>query len=204
MDLFNEIVDKQKNWLPYDGTVNYYGKLWRQEQADFHLKRLLETIEWRNDEVMLFGKKIITKRKVAWYGDKPYEYTYSKTTKQALPWTQELLELKTRIEEASGETFNSCLLNLYHSGDEGMGWHSDDEADLKKNGPIASVSFGAKRKFVFKHKKNKEKVELFLEHGSLLIMKDTTQTFWLHTLPPSKKIITQRVNLTFRSIHQKQ
>ncbi len=200
MDLFNHPIDKHKNWLPHDGTVNYYGKLWTQQQADLYLNTLLETIEWRNDEIMLFGKKITTKRKVAWYGDKPYEYTYSNTTKQALTWTPELLELKTRIEKESGETFNSCLLNLYHSGDEGMGWHSDAEADLKKNGTIASLSFGAKRKFVFKHKESKQKVELFLEHGSLLIMKDTTQTFWLHTLPKSKKVITPRVNLTFRSI----
>ena len=200
MELFDQIIDKQKNWLPYEGTVNYYGKLWNQEQADFYFKQLLETIEWRNDEVILFGKRITTKREVAWYGDKRYEYTYSNTTKRALPWTKELLELKIIIEKESGESFNSCLLNLYHSGDEGMGWHSDAEADLNKNGAIASVSFGAKRKFVFKHKESKHKVELFLEHGSLLIMKDTTQSFWLHTLPKSKKIITPRVNLTFRSV----
>ena len=200
MELFDQTTDKRKNWLPYEGTVNYYGKLWNQEQADFYFKQLLETIEWRNDEVILFGKRITTKREVAWYGDKPYEYTYSNTTKRALPWTKELLELKIIIEKESGESFNSCLLNLYHSGDEGMGWHSDAEADLKKNGAIASVSFGAKRKFVFKHKESKHKVELFLEHGSLLIMKDTTQSFWLHTLPKSKKIITPRVNLTFRSV----
>ena len=200
MELFDQTIDKQKNWLPYEGTVNYYGKLWNQEQADFYFKQLLETIEWRNDEVILFGKRITTKREVAWYGDKPYEYTYSNTTKRALPWTKELLELKIIIEKESGESFNSCLLNLYHSGDEGMGWHSDAEADLNKNGAIASVSFGAKRKFVFKHKESKHKVELFLEHGSLLIMKDTTQSFWLHTLPKSKKIITPRVNLTFRSV----
>ena len=200
MELLDQIIDNQKNWLPYEGTVNYYGKLWNQEQADFYFKQLLETIEWRNDEVILFGKRITTKREVAWYGDKPYEYTYSNTTKRALPWTKELLELKIIIEKESGESFNSCLLNLYHSGDEGMGWHSDAEAELKKNRAIASVSFGAKRKFVFKHKESKHKVELFLEHGSLLIMKDTTQSFWLHTLPKSKKIITPRVNLTFGSV----
>lgn len=114
--------------------------------------------------------------------------------------TKELLALKARIEKESGETFNSCLLNLYHSGDEGMGWHTDAEPELKKDGAIASISFGAKRKFVFKHKESKEKVELFLEHGSLLIMRDTTQTFWQHTLPKSKKITIPRVNLTFRTI----
>ena len=200
MDLFNFETDKTKNWLPYEGTVNYYGKLLTKQQADFYLNKLSETIEWRNDEAILFGKKIITKRKVAWYGEKPFEYTYSNTTKHALSWTKELLELKTLIEKETGETFNSCLLNLYHNGDEGMAWHSDGETDLKKDGAIGSLSFGGERKFAFKHKESKEKVELFLEHGSLLVMKDTTQTHWLHRLPPTKKITTPRVNLTFRTI----
>lgn len=202
MDLFNQSIDKQKNWLPYEGTVNYYGRLLSKEQADFYLNRLLETIEWRNDEAIIFGKKIITKRKVAWYGEKPFEYTYSNTTKYALKWTKELLELKTLIEKETGEYFNSCLLNLYHNGNEGMAWHSDGETDLKKDGAIGSLSFGAERKFAFKHKQSKEKVELILEHGSLLVMKDTTQTFWLHRLPLTKKLTTPRVNLTFRTIEE--
>lgn len=200
MNLFDPIIDKQKNWLPYDGTVNYFGKLLSREKADGYLSRLLEAIEWRNDEAVIFGRKIITKRKVAWYGEKPFEYTYSNTTKYALPWTAELLELKTLIENETGESFNSCLLNLYHNGDEGMAWHSDGETDLKKDGAIGSLSFGAERQFAFRHKRSKEKVALFLEHGSLLVMKDTTQTYWLHRLPPSKKITAPRVNLTFRTI----
>jgi len=203
MDLFNQSIDIHKNWLPYQGTVNYYGKLLVEEQADFYLNRLLETIEWRNDEAVIFGKKIITKRKVAWYGERAYAYTYSNTTKYALPWTKELLALKSLIEKETGATFNSCLLNLYHNGDEGMAWHSDGEADLKKEGVIGSLSFGAERKFAFKHKQTGEKVALTLEHGSLLVMKDTTQTFWLHRLPPSKKIVKPRVNLTFRTIEEK-
>lgn len=200
MDLFNQIIDKAKNLLPQDGMVNYYGKLLNQKDADFYLEKLLETIEWRNDEAIIFGKKIITKRKVAWYGEKPFEYTYSNTTKYALPWTKELLELKNLIEKQTGEMFNSCLLNLYHNGDEGMAWHSDGETDLKKDGAIGSLTFGAERKFAFKHKQTNEKIDLILEHGSLLVMKDTTQTHWLHRLPPTKKITTPRVNLTFRTI----
>lgn len=200
MNLFDFETNKTKNWLPYEGTVNYHGKLLTKEQSDLYLIQLLEKIEWRNDEAIIFGKRIITKRKVAWYGEEPFEYTYSNTTKYALPWTRELLELKALIENETGETFNSCLLNLYHNGDEGMAWHSDGETDLKKDGAIGSLSFGAERKFTFKHKSSKEKVELFLEHGSLLVMKDTTQTHWLHRLPPSKKITTPRVNLTFRTI----
>ncbi|HLR00702.1 MAG TPA: alpha-ketoglutarate-dependent dioxygenase AlkB [Sphingobacterium sp.] len=200
MKLFDDIVDKTKNWLPQDGTVNYFGKLLTQEKADLYFGRLLEDIEWKNDEAILFGKKIMTKRKVAWYGEKAYAYTYSNTTKYALPRTKELLELKALIEKETQEKFNSCLLNLYHNGEEGMAWHSDGESDLKKGAAIGSLSFGAERKFVFKHKKSKEKVELYLEHGSLLIMKGTTQKYWLHRLPPSKKITSPRINLTFRTI----
>ena len=202
MKLFEDIIEKTKNWLPADGTVNYYGKLLNKNEADFYLIKLLETIEWRNDEAIIFGKKIITKRKVAWYGEKPFEYTYSNITKYALPWTKELLELKTLIEKETGETFNSCLLNLYHNGEEGMAWHSDGETDLKKDGAIGSLSFGAERKFSFKHKQTDNKVELILEHGSLLVMKGTTQKHWLHRLPPTKKVIRPRVNLTFRTIIQ--
>jgi len=200
MDLFNTLPDKNKNHLPKDGAVNYYGKILNQKEADYYLKTLFETIEWRNDEAVIFGKRIITKRKVAWYGDKAFEYTYSNTTKSALPWTKELIELKLLTEQQTGETFNSCLLNLYHSGEEGMAWHSDAEKDLKKNGAIASLSFGAERKFAFKHKETKDTITLILDHGSLLVMKDRTQSNWLHRLPPSKLISRPRVNLTFRTI----
>lgn len=202
MKLFEIEIDTAKNLLPQDGTVNYYGKILNQKQADDYFRILLNTIEWRNDEALIFGKKIITKRKVAWYGERPFEYTYSNTTKLALPWTKELLELKTIAEKVTGETFNSCLLNLYHDGSEGMAWHSDGEKDLKKNGAIGSMSFGAERKFAFKHKETKEKVEVVLEHGSLLIMTGTTQTHWLHRLPPTKLINSPRVNLTFRTIEE--
>mgnify|MGYP003576239220 FL=1 len=200
MDLFNPQIDENTNLLPKDGTVNYYGKLFSREEADFYRDILLNTIEWKNDEAIIFGKLILTKRKVAWYGDQEFEYTYSNTTKKALPWTPELLRLKKIIEEKTGETFNSCLLNLYHSGEEGMAWHSDAEKDLKKNGAIGSVSFGAERKFAFKHKESRETVSMILEHGSLLVMKGETQSHWLHRLPPTKTTQKPRVNLTFRTI----
>ena len=200
MDLFNHTPLSENNLLPKNGTVNYYGKILTLQEANFYYNSLLDTIQWKNDEAIIFGKRIITKRKVAWYGDIPFEYTYSNTTKQALSWTKELLELKALCEEKSGETYNSCLLNLYHNGEEGMSWHSDGETDLKKNGAIASFSFGAERKFAFKHKENKETISLILETGSLLVMKDETQTYWLHRLPPTKKIQHPRINLTFRTI----
>lgn len=200
MDLFGIITDHTKNILPKDGIVNYYGKIFSLPEANHYFNNLLNNIEWKNDEAFIMGKLIITKRKVAWYADTTFEYTYSNITKHALPWTKELLELKSIIELKTGETFNSCLLNLYHTGKEGMAWHSDGEKDLKKNGAIGSLSFGAERKFAFKHKTNKEIVLVILEHGSLLVMKDATQTNWLHRLPPTTKTLKPRVNLTFRTI----
>ncbi|SRX55502.1 hypothetical protein AEQU1_02524 [Aequorivita sp. CIP111184] len=200
MKLFDFEMDPNINLLPKDGTVNYYGTIFSTEEANHYYETLLNTINWKNDEAIIFGKKIITKRKVAWYGETEFEYTYSKITKKANLWTQELLELKKQIEAKCGETFNSCLLNLYHSGEEGMAWHSDAEKDLKKNGAIASLSLGAERKFAFKHKETKETISLNLEHGSLLIMKGTTQSHWLHRLPPTKKVQSPRINLTFRTI----
>jgi len=181
-----------------DGLVIYYGKVMDKDEADAYLENLLDTIKWKNDEAIIFGRHIITKRKVAWYGDDGYSYKYSGTTKQALSWTPELLELKKLTEQLTGESFNSCLLNLYHDGNEGMAWHSDDEKALGKDSAIASLSFGAERKFSLKHRLTKENQSVLLENGSLLIMKGTTQTNWLHSLPISKKINSQRVNLTFR------
>jgi alkylated DNA repair dioxygenase AlkB len=200
MDLFNQTPDPSRNLLPKDGIVQYFGRLFTTAVANEYYEKLMQSIEWKNDQAIIYGKLIITKRKVAWYGDAAFDYTYSNTTKLALPWTPELLALKSIIEEKTGEQFNSCLLNLYHNGDEGMAWHSDAEKALKKNGAIGSMSFGAERKFAFKHKESKETVSLILEHGSLLVMKGTTQTNWLHRLPPTKLVSKPRINLTFRMI----
>jgi alkylated DNA repair dioxygenase AlkB len=200
MDLFGNTVNENTNLLPEGGTVNYYGRILSLPEANHYFEVLLESIEWKNDEANIFGKHFITKRKVAWYGDNEYAYTYSNTTKQALPWTKELLELKALAEAKTGATFNSCLLNLYHTGDESMAYHSDDEKALGRNATIASLSFGAERKFAFKHKQTKQVVSLVLEHGSLLVMKDETQTNWLHRLPPTKKVTRPRINLTFRTM----
>ena len=202
LDLFSQHINPHHNYLPKDGIVNYYGKIMPKAEADTYFEKLLQHIEWKNDEAIIYGKRIVTKRKVAWYGDTNFEYTYSNTTKQALVWIPELLALKHKIVQETGETFNSCLANLYHQGEEGMAWHSDAEKDLKRNGAIASLSLGAERKFWFKHKTTGEKVSLLLEHGSLLVMKGTTQTHWLHRLPPTKRITTPRINLTFRTITQ--
>lgn len=200
LDLFEQLGEKPTNLLPCGGTVHYYGPITSGCAADNYFESLLRDVAWNHDEAIIFGKRIITKRKVAWYADKPESYTYSNTTKIALPWIPVLLELKALVESASGETYNSCLLNHYHNGSEGMAWHSDAEKDLKRNGTIGSLSFGAERKFSFKHKQSKQTVSKVLEHGALLVMKDTTQTYWLHRLPPTKTVTTPRINLTFRTI----
>ncbi|WP_344672906.1 alpha-ketoglutarate-dependent dioxygenase AlkB family protein [Sphingobacterium kyonggiense] len=197
MKLFNE-ADPQRNYLPYDGTVNYYGVI--TDKQDYFYDVLLKKVAWKPDQAIIFGKHLETKRKVAWYGDKQFEYSYSGIQKVAMPWIEELLELKEMVESVSGDSYNSCLLNLYHDGSEGMAWHSDGEKDLKKNGAIASLTFGAERKFSFKHKQSKERIDMLLENGSLLVMKDTTQSHWMHRLPPTKQLHGPRINLTFRTI----
>lgn len=198
MNLFG--YEPSQNILPYDGTVNYFGPVIGPREAQDYLKTLLTTVPWQNDEVVIYGRRIVTARKVAWFGDANYAYTYSGTTKTALAWTRELLALKSLAEGKTGTAFNSCLLNLYRDGNEGMSWHSDDEKSLGTNTTIASLSFGAERKFSFRHKRSGESVSLVLEDGSLLVMMGTTQTYWQHSLPKSKKITAPRINLTFRTM----
>jgi len=198
MDLFGN--NPAENLLPYDGTVNYYGTIFSPDESRRYYRALLDGVPWKNDEAIIFGKHIVTAREAAWYGDADYFYTYSGTTRRALPWNGELRTLRAIVEKRSGEKFNSCLLNLYHDGSEGMAWHSDDERSLGRDSAIASLSFGAERKFCFKHRQTAQAVSLVLGDGSLLVMRGTTQAHWLHCLPKSKTIRTPRINLTFRSM----
>ncbi|HEV3324280.1 MAG TPA: alpha-ketoglutarate-dependent dioxygenase AlkB [Puia sp.] len=198
MDLFN--TDTVINLLPFDGAADYYGKVLSTTDARHYLDRLLTNIAWRNDEAVIFGRHIITKRKVAWYGDDNYSYKYSGRTRQALIWTAELLELRGRVEALTAKKYNSCLLNLYHDGDEGMAWHSDDEKTLEPDGAIASLSLGAERKFSFRHQKTRQVISVPLEAGSLLVMHGVTQDNWHHALPKTKKVTQARINLTFRTM----
>lgn len=188
------------NLLPYDGCVEYLGKILTPKCADEYFNQLFEDICWQHDQAMIFGRCIQTKRKVAWYGNQQYSYTYSGIEKKAMLWTPVLLGLKAIVEAQCAEQFNSCLLNLYHDGSEGMAWHSDGEKDLKPQGTIASLSLGASRRFLFKHKVSHEKIEIQLMHGSLLLMKGCTQSHWLHHLPTTKRNLDARINLTFRNI----
>lgn len=198
MDLFDHTPAAEKNLLPRDGQVYYLGQILESDRALRYFESLLREITWKPDEAVIFGKHVYTKRKVAWYADQAYSYTYSGVQKTALPWTPALLELKARVESASKQSFNACLLNLYHDGSEGMAWHSDGEQDLEKHGAIASLSLGASRKFSFKHIIAGTRIDMLLEPGSLLIMQGETQQNWLHRLPPSRRIHTPRINLTFR------
>lgn len=203
MNLFETNIKQNENpinFLPFDGVSLYYGKVYSDIQNNIYYDLLLNEINWVNDEVIIFGKRIITSRKVAWYGDNEYEYKYSQITKKAKLFNPLLNELKSKVELITNETFNSCLLNLYHNGNEGMSWHTDNEIYLKPNGAIASLSFGAERNFSFKHKTTKQTIKIKLENGSLLLMKGETQTNWLHSLPKSKLVTKPRINLTFRTI----
>ncbi len=190
--------DQPYNILGQDGEAYYYTSVMSSKDADHYLDMLLHQVDWQYDQAIMFGKEITMGRKFSWYGDEPFLYTYSKKTRKAHSWIPVLLELRSLIEGTSGVSFNSCLLNLYHNGQEGMGWHSDDQKELKPHYAISSLSLGAPRKFVFKHKKTKETAAQVLDHGSLLIMKGPTQVYWQHSLPPTKMVQAPRINLTFR------
>ena len=186
------------NILTKDGQTFYYGQIFSAQECADWFEILMNNIEWQQDEVIIFGKKIITARKMQWYAATEVEYEYSKVKRTARIFTEELVRLKSIVEEKTGATFNSCLLNLYHDGDEGMGWHSDGESSLVHNAPITALSFGAERKMLFKNKASKENVSVFLENGSLLLMGKDSQTNWLHSIPKTKKVSKPRISLTFR------
>ena len=189
-----------RNILPYDGEVYYEKCIWDNLNAENLLREMQLHLHWQHDELMMFGKKITTNRKVAWYGDKPYTYTYSRTTKSAIPWHPLLLPIREKTEIVTNASFNACLCNFYHHGNEGMTWHSDDDKEFGINPTIASLSFGAERTFSFRHKITKEVISIILESGSVLLMKSNTHTHWVHALPKSAKIKDPRINLTFRLV----
>jgi len=198
MDLFGP--DPAGNLLHIDGEVNYFGVVFSESESSWLMKKLLDEVPWKNDVTHMFGRRIVTARKVAWFADGEICYSYSGSTKTPHVWIESLLLIRSRVERLTGESYNSCLLNLYHHGEEGMGWHSDDEKSIHPESSIASVSFGAERKFSFKHKTTKEAVSIVLENGSMLDMRGETQRYWLHQLPKTKKVAEPRINLTFRKM----
>lgn len=193
--------EPRDNILPYDGIAQDYGLVLSAEHSARYLRYFLQHLAWQADEGMLFGQYYRTQRQVAWYGDEQYQYRYSGALMQAYVWQPALWRLKQQVEQWVGHPFNSCLANLYQDGTQGLGWHSDDEPNLEKNTVIASLSFGATRKFSFKHKHTANKVDLLLQSGQLLVMRGQTQQHWKHALMKSNKILQPRINLTFRYFH---
>lgn len=191
-----------ENLLPYDGIALYIPDFIEQHEASILYDILLETIEWQRDIVKMFGKTHILKRKMAWYGDSDKKYRYSGISRSPISWTPELLKIKQLCESFCLHSFNSCLLNYYLDGNQGMGWHADNEKELGNNPIIASVSLGAVRTFRCKHRISHHTIDIALEPGSLLVMKGSMQHNWVHTLPVSKKIKEARINCTFRTIQE--
>lgn len=191
------------NLLPYDGRVHDFGQI--IEQPDTLYQTLLHSLLWQHDVVTLFGKTHVTNRQVVWMGDELSSYHYSGHTRQSIAWSAEVFHLKCFIERVLQKQeitadFNACLLNYYPSGDDGLGYHADNEKELGLQPVIASISLGATRKFVFKHRTTGEKAEILLENGHLVVMAGDTQQHWLHSLPKTKKVKDGRINLTFRKI----
>ena len=189
------------NLLPYNGKVNDLGIIIDDATALYNT--LLNELPWQSDIVTLFGKTHITTRQIVWMGDTDADYQYSGHVRQTVPWSDIVFHVKQEIEQALAKigvttNFNTCLLNYYPSGADGMGYHADDEKELGHQPVIASLSLGATRKFVFKHKKTQDKVELYLESGQLVVMHGDTQNFWKHTITKTKTVDAGRISLTFR------
>lgn len=189
-----------QNLLPKDGAATYHPEFLTPLNSDKLMVWLQESLQWEPDQLIMYGKIISTRRKVAWVGDPNCTYTYCGFQKIPQSWTPELLDLRRQVEELTQSKFNSCLLNFYHDGNDGMGWHSDNEKELDAYSPIVSLSLGAARKFSFRHKEDRSTNSLILENGSALIMHTPTQEYWQHALLKSKTILEPRINLTFRKI----
>lgn len=199
MDLFGN--NHHENLLPFKGEAYYYPAFFDRKESDRYFKLLQEEIQWKQEPIWLFGKKVLQPRLTALYGDPSIPYGYSGIEMQSFEWLDFLKEIKERIEEKSQTEFTHVLLNHYRDGQDSMGWHRDNEQVLGHNPVIASLSFGVPRKFQFRLYQNKAvKKELILEHGSFLLMTGETQIQWEHQLPKSTRVHGARINLTFRKI----
>jgi alkylated DNA repair dioxygenase AlkB len=184
-----------------DAEITFYPNFFDKVQSDLMFRTLSNEIKWRADKIKLYGKEFELPRKTAWYGETEKIYTYSGIQMLAESWTPTLLKIKNEIEKVADVTFNSTMMNLYRNGNDGISWHTDAEPELGKNPVIGSVSFGQTRRFMLRHRHNKElKFEIELTHGSFLLMGGSTQHFWQHQIPKTSKNIDARINLTFRTI----
>lgn len=170
-------------------------------ECGLYFERLMQEVNWQQESIKMFGRELPMPRLTAWYGDK--SYTYSGLHNKPQPWLPVLQELRQQVEQASGQKYNSVLLNLYRTGQDSMGWHSDDEPELGQQPGIASLSFGGERRFTFKHRTRKDlkSVPVILTNGSLLLMQGSTQHYWLHQVPKTTKTVQPRINLTFRYVN---
>ena len=186
-----------------DAELIIYHSLFNLKESDELFSKLCNSIHWQQEFIQIYSKSIPIPRLTAWHGDAGKQYTYSQIEMAPQPWTAPLLAIKEKIEPLSGIQFNSVLLNLYRDGKDSVAWHSDDEPELGINPIIGSVSFGASRRFVLRHRhQTKLKQEIELTHGDFLLMKGPTQHHWRHQIPKTKKPINPRINLTFRIIKQ--
>lgn len=183
-----------------NGEYIFVSQFFTKIEADAYLKAFSETIAWKQEEMRIYGKTVKFPRLTTWYGDNDKPYSFSGITLQPNPWTPELLEIKSKIEPLSNEIFNSVLLNLYRDGSDSISWHTDAEKELGKNPVIASVNFGAERTFQLRHIETKQRIDISLSHGSLLIMQGELQHYWQHQVPKTKSVKAPRINLTFRAI----
>lgn len=184
-----------------DAEIHFCPAFYAASTADHLLTALNETLNWRQDEIRMFGRWCKIPRLQAWYGSADAHYRYSGLALQPEPFTPELAMLREHLSQHCQQDFNAVLANLYRHGKDSMGWHSDDEKELGPNPVIASLSFGEPRRFQFRHRQNPaQKHEITLTHGSLLIMTGSTQHHWHHGIPKQAKAQNPRINLTFRRI----
>ena len=184
-----------------DAEIIYYPQFFDKEQADIIFAELIEEIPWQQDEIRVYGQIHPQPRLTALFGNEGKSYSYSNITMHPHPWNLLLQKLKMEIENIAAVNFTTVLLNQYRDGKDSNGWHADNEKELGINPVIASLSFGAERTFQLKHNFEKDqKKSIILEHGSLLLMKGTTQHFWKHQIPKTAKPIGPRINATFRVI----
>lgn len=183
-----------------NGEYIFYPSFFDKAESELLFKSLKESVLWKQESMNMYGKKINFPRLTAWYGNNDKPYSFSGITLQPHPWTNEILTIKSKIEPISKTEFNSVLLNFYRDGNDSISWHTDAEKELGINPIIASVNFGATRKFQLRHLETKEKLEIELSQGSLLIMQGELQHFWQHQVPKTSKPVGERINLTFRVI----
>ncbi len=187
--------------IEQDAEVLLYSDIFSSSEGQSLFQDLFNSIEWRQESIRMFGKRVLQPRLTAWCGDDGLTYKYSGITLTAERWIEPLLVIKNRIEPILGCSFNSVLINLYRDGNDSMGWHRDNEKELGPQPVIASVSLGAERVFQLRRYRSKEKsISVPLSSGSLLVMRGDCQTFWEHQIPKTSRVVGQRINLTFRRI----